>query len=44
MPCRFILQLRDGRVIAMEADRTVNANVAEHRYSLAAFAPLIINH
>ena len=40
--CAFILQLRSGRVTAVEADRQVEANIAGQRHSLAAFAPVIL--
>ena len=43
LPCHFILQLREGRVVAIEADRKVNATVGERRYSLAAYVPVTID-
>jgi hypothetical protein len=38
--CGFILQLRDGRVTAVEADRNVTAVIQGARIELAAFTPL----
>src|SRR5262249_6961577 len=40
--CAFILQLSDGRVTAVEADRPVGANLAGRRLELAAFTPVAI--
>jgi len=41
-PCAFILQLREGRVTAVEADRPVKANIAGRQLELAPFTPVTI--
>jgi hypothetical protein len=38
-PCGFVLQLRDGKVIAAEADRAVAITIGGETYRLAAFTP-----
>ena len=39
--CAFILQLKDGRVTAVEADRPVRATIAGQQLDLAPFTPVI---
>ncbi len=41
-PCGFLLQLRDGRVTALEADRDVRANLQGRRLTLAAYTPVAL--
>jgi hypothetical protein len=40
--CAFILQLKNGRVIAMETDRSVKATVAGKKIQLAPFTPVTV--
>jgi hypothetical protein len=40
--CAFVLQLRDGRVMAVEADRPVKAAIAGKEHQLAAFTPVTV--
>jgi hypothetical protein len=40
--CSFILQLSDGRVTAVEADRSVRANIAGRQLELTPFTPMTI--
>jgi hypothetical protein len=41
-PCAFILQLRNGRVTALEADRSVSAMLGGRKLTLAPFSPAVI--
>jgi hypothetical protein len=41
-PCRFVLQLRTGRIVAMEADRETTADVAGKEIRLKAYQPVAI--
>jgi hypothetical protein len=40
--CRFLLQLRDGRVIAVEADRHVHANIQGAQLDLMPYMPVAV--
>ena len=40
--CAFILQLKEGRVTAVEADRPVKATVAGQQLELASFTPVAV--
>ena len=40
--CAFMLQLKDGRAIAVEADRPVKASIGKKKLPLAAFTPLAL--
>lgn len=37
--CRFVLQLREGLIVAIETDRAVEATVGEHRIALRSYEP-----
>jgi hypothetical protein len=39
-PCRFVLQLRQGRIVAAEADRQVSATLLGRRVELRAYVPV----
>ena len=41
--CRFVLQLRAGRIVAVEADREVNVQVRGKQINLSAYAPAMID-
>jgi hypothetical protein len=41
--CRFLLQLRDGRVIAAEVDRQVHADIQGTQVELGPYAPIALN-
>jgi hypothetical protein len=38
-PCKFVLQLRSGKIIAVEADRAVSVTIGEQRLVLKPFSP-----
>ena len=38
--CRFLMQLKDGRVVAIEADRRVRARVQGRAVDLWAYMPV----
>ena len=38
--CRFILQLRNGQIIAVESDRKTKARIGGKEFTLGAFTPL----
>lgn len=40
--CTFVLQLREGRAIAVEADRAVKAVIAGKEFQLAPFTPVAL--
>ena len=40
--CAFIVQLQNGRVTAIEADRPVKAIIAGEEINLAAFTPVTL--
>jgi len=39
-PCRFILQLREGKIVTVEADRKTTAQIAGRSISLEAYVPV----
>jgi hypothetical protein len=41
-PCRFLLQLHHGRVIAAEADRRVHADLQGKQVDLTAYTPVMV--
>jgi hypothetical protein len=41
--CAFILQLKNGRPITMEADRSVTATIRGEKLKLAPFTPVTVN-
>lgn len=42
-PCRFILQLRDGKILAVEADRKTTAQIAGQRIQLESHVPASVS-
>ena len=42
-PCGFMLQLKNGRVTAVEADRAVAVTIAKRRLPLTAYQPVFLN-
>ncbi len=38
-PCAFILQLKEGRVTALETDRATTATIGKRMLELAPFTP-----
>ena len=42
-PCRFVLQLRDGKVVAVEADRGTTVRIAGKAIELDAYMPVAIS-
>src|SRR5205823_6587312 len=39
-PCRFILQLQNGKILAAESDRKTTVHIGEKRIELAPFTPV----
>jgi hypothetical protein len=42
--CRFILQLRQGKISSVEADRDIDVRIADRRLHLHAYVPLTVDH
>jgi hypothetical protein len=41
-PCQFVLQLRDGKITAVEADRRVTARFEGKSIALEAYVPAVV--